>query len=1429
MEKSRGRNRIIAWILLACFMTCALFVRTDSAEAAAKDAFLSLYRQVVYDQESGLGSAEVNCIYQTQSGYIWVGTDGGLYRYNGKEFKIFNLWDTDKDDVYLINQLFQDTSGRLWIATNNYGLFYIKGSDIQHFSNDYYHGVKCVNDVCEGKDGVIYVATAYGLYTADPSEGSLHLLPDTTGHNVKDIALAGEDLWGLESGGRFFRVNQDGQTLYYNTVDYTPDDISCLYGLEDGSVYFGTVGTDILHMQKSLQYEVLSSGREGINSLYDDGERLFVCADSGIGYFNRKGEFAALYDTAISKYFSSMIMDYEGNYWFASNRMGILLLGQSKFRSFNHRYGMESTGTNCIAEFDGSKYIGTDDGLQILDGKMKPVENELTEYLSGAAVRDVMRDSRGNIWVSTSRKYGVICYTPKQEIRVFSRSGTLLTNQINSTLELRDKSIAVATEEGISIIGTDDKLIRNYSTENGMDNANIMCMYQDEDGKLYAGSDGNGMYVIDGDNVQHFTEDDQLTSNVVTCITPGDGGLWIGTDNGLSLFSEGTFRPVNNIDFSNNIYDIVAEQTETGKYLWITGSKGVLRTTEEELLGTGEMKSRYYAQGDGLASPLTLYSNVMIADNVLYLCCGQGVYTIATDNIRTNTVAPKLTVSEINVDDTVYHFDQIGGSLTIPADTQRVSISFAVLSYINRENIRVEYKLEGFDGTPITISGSDPMQAVYTNLEGGNYTFTVRALNGDGVASAQDITFTIFKEYGFFEKRAVRIGLLVALILVVLLVAFGMIRFQKVMKGQNKEIEKLEKEHEVAVKSSTAKTDFLAHMSNEIKTPVNAIISLAETMQREQNPEEQRNSLKAIVESGQDILGKVDETILLARLEAGKETVSEAPYSITTLVCDISDQIINALEDRPVRFLVDLGENIPDVMIGDYEKIKHVLGILLDNAQKFTKEGTITLYVDCYENADPKGKDRLLFSISDTGVGIRKERLQHIFEVYNIADNKKQTGYTGSGISLAIAKKLVEIMDGDLEVESTYGAGSAFTVSLMQMRPGDDAIALTSGPEALDRITKEEAERMIMPEVNVLLVDDMEISRTVAVGVLKQMEIRSDVAASGVSAIDMVMNQDYDMVFMDLSMPVMNGTDAMHEIREIARDGMDTMPIIAMTEDAIREDAEHLIEAGFTDMIVKPLDLVSLATMATKYLPKEKVHYRSGDLTKYISESRFGEGLVELQKLLDVAGTLERIGGSIEVYNRILSTFYNQNQNMPEDLKAKFSKNYRTFRARLHNVKNGAQNIGATELINQISKIDAAINIGNKTYVRDNLPATLSMLDDVLDSIAVYLDFAAGQQGLTDEEFAAKASEKTAPAPAKEEEKEPEYKEEVDSVALVRMLQAAKADDAKALSSELRHIRGYRYGTEDTEFLQALEEQINENNMEAILDMIGTYVELKKK
>ena len=683
--------------------------------------------------------------------------------------------------------------------------------------------------------------------------------------------------------------------------------------------------------------------------------------------------------------------------------------------------------------------------------------------------------------------------------------------------------------------------------------------------------------------------------------------------------------------------------------------------------------------------------------------------------------------------------------------------------------------------------------------------------------------------------------------------AVAIIRFQRRYAGQNQEIEKLSKEHEDAVKSNTAKTDFLANMSNEIKIPVNAIITLAENLRKNhRHDSDEDEEIQNIITTSQNILYRVDETIQLARLEAGRVKPNNAPYSITTLVCDISDNIINQLEGRPVRFLVDLGDQIPDILVGDFEKIKNLLQIVMDNASKYTKEGTITLSVDCYEIKDKNEVvQNLVFSISDTGIGIQADQIDTIFEAYAIGENKKKKG--GGNINLAIAKKLCEVMNGQIEVDSTYGAGSTFTISLIQYKPEEEVVTGSVDINSIERISKEEASKMITPDINALIVDDDELSRSVAVGVLKQMEMKVDTSGSGINAIDMVMNNEYDVIFMDAEMPVMNGLDALREIREIVKDNARTVPVIAMSVDAIGETTEELKRNGFNEVIVKPLDIVSLATVIVKTIPSSMIKYKSNDIVQYMSESRYSEGLNILQQYIDVVGTLEKIGGNIDVYNKILDTYYNQNLTITDELKEKFTENYRAFRNRIHNIRTSAQNIGALDLYKEITMINAAINIGNRSYVRDNLDKLCKNLEDIQDIVGDYLDFVDSKQGTSDEEYASRAvSDRTeilTSSDKKEisevrgrEEKEPDEVNAADEVKirdekplgtvsldkLTNIQLAVDGKDYDKVREIVDDIASQKYQGDDNEFVEVLLKSVNDEDYDTTKELIITYIELKQ-
>ena len=282
-----------------------------------------------------------------------------------------------------------------------------------------------------------------------------------------------------------------------------------------------------------------------------------------------------------------------------------------------------------------------------------------------------------------------------------------------------------------------------------------------------------------------------------------------------------------------------------GGRMYIIGSRGLMLTTEEELLSAERINAEYYDSSDGLDDSITINSRNYLDENgELFLCCNKGINIFDTRNIYMNEIAPKLTISDVDVDGKEYHFDQTTGNITIPSDAQRIEITFAVLSYVNRENIQVKYRLEGFDTNDQYLTGKDKMQLVYTNLDGGEYQLNVSAINGDGVSCDDNISFTI-----------------------------------------NKELDDLAKEHEDTLKSSTAKTDYLANMSNEIKLPVNAIISSAGNILKDGiGDENQQSELRTIIEKGNDVIEKVDETIKLARLESGAETIKCYMYWMDSLL-----------------------------------------------------------------------------------------------------------------------------------------------------------------------------------------------------------------------------------------------------------------------------------------------------------------------------------------------------------------------------------------------------------------------------------------------------------------------------------------------------------------------------------------------------------------
>lgn len=1432
-------------VIMAFLMVCLFLLPFSAVPVCAKDSFLAGYMQTVYNQKNGIGSNEINCLYQSSTGYVWAGTDGGLYRTNGSDFQSIDLWDTERTDLYSINCIMQDQSGRMWIGTDNYGLFYIEDGENHHLQDEYYNGTKTILDIAQAEDGTIYVACVTGLYMigeaqkderSDDSDFMLQAYPDDkiTSMEFLKLTTRKNEVWAITGTG-IYVFDSTGLLHTINLSEQTSEELSTIKTCGD-SIYVGTSGRDVFVYKDVHSRKDYVTGVDAINDFMLDTEgRIWVCADNGYGYFDSQYNFVHINDSQIDTYISAMIQDYEGNFWIASSRVGLLLLTPSKFVDYNMEIGMPEGMVNAVYEFKGKKYIATEEGLYIYNSKNEQQTNELTEMLKGVSVRHVVSDEEGTIWISTYRKYGVIKYEKNGTITSYGRYNGLPAMAVNCSLPLKDGDLAVATTDGVAILDESGFAKKVYGSGTALSEVNVLSLFETEQGSLLVGTDGAGIFVIDSgrNNLMQYGMEDGLNSEVISCFVQGTQGIWIGTDSGVCFYNE-AFRMISNIEYSNSVYDIVIEDG----LVWIIGSMGVLCTSEDELLGSNGISGRYYSTGDGLDKTINTTGNVGIdKSGRMYICCNEGISVLDTKHIWKNETKPKIKVTKIDIDGKIYEFDDLNDGLKIKSDTSKITIDFAVFSYQNRGNMKVEYYLSGFDANPTGLSGNDVLQAVYTNLDGGVYRFNINAYNGDGTPCAEPISFVIEKEKRLLENTLARIALVVIILFGFLLLMFAVLRVRRLLRTKTSALEQLSKEHEEVVKSSTAKTDYLANMSNEIKTPIHAMMVKAdELLHMVDQDSPYQKEINSIYEMGSDILSSVDDIILLAKLESGRIEIEESNYSVSDIVAELSDIAIKQLADKPVKFFVEINRNVVDNLIGDSDKIRNILIRLLDNAVRYTKQGSITLSVDSYEYTDRANHDKLniVYTLSDTGIGIQEDKIDTIFNLYERDEGTKSGSRSGRGVGLAIAKGYADILSADISVESAYGAGSTFVLSIDQ-RP---AVKLSSGQvvsKIEDTVSKEDAEKLWLPDVSALIVDDDEVSIEVSRKVLSAFDMKLDVATSGLGAIDMVLNHDYDVVFMDLAMPIMNGIEAMKEIRDL--DGMKyaILPIIALDPDALESNRSSNLTAGFTDSLIKPIELRRVAAILKDCLPQDKVKERSDDIRLLIEGSRFGKGLIRLSESLDVEGAIQKIGGSIEVYNKLIHAFYAQNKDVAQILTEKSTRDIRGFKVRIHSIRTLANSIGAYELAENAAHMETSIHVGKREQLKQSLRGFIDELVYLLLILEDYEHFADEVSGMTDEEYAERLTQQR----LEEEELSNEdggsvsQNEEtvnlsvIDIRILEQLCEAVKQEDTVQAGEWIGHLLSMGYDGDNREFLNALKEVVDANQADAVEELVNTYKDLK--
>ena len=390
-----------------------------------------------------------------------------------------------------------------------------------------------------------------------------------------------------------------------------------------------------------------------------------------------------------------------------------------------------------------------------------------------------------------------------------------------------------------------------------------------------------------------------------------------------------------------------------------------------------------------------------------------------------------------------------------------------------------------------------------------------------------------------------------------------------------KMIEQLNIARDTAEKANEAKTDFLSNMSHEIRTPLNAIVGFSNLLLEDESvPDCAKDEVKDIVMASDNLLEIVNGILDISKIEANKLEIVNTEYSLKKVCDELISLSRGRLGDKPIEFKTKIDPSIPKVLYGDSTRIKQICVNILTNAIKYTKEGWIEFKIS---GVIKNNICRLIISVEDTGIGIKKENIDKLFNKFERMDLEDNITIEGTGLGLAITKKLVELMNGKIVVQSVFGKGSKFTVSIDQRIVKNPTIKLD------EEINSEE--KTIINNKRVLLVDDNKINLKVAEKLLESYGIDTESVDSGFAAIEKIQNnQKYDMILLDDMMPKMSGVETLKKLKEIP--GFNT-PTIALTANALTGMKEKYLSDGFNDYLAKPINKDELNRIINKYLNSE--------------------------------------------------------------------------------------------------------------------------------------------------------------------------------------------------------------------------------------------------
>lgn len=1314
---------------------------------------LAQTNQIIFEHISknqGLVDNAVTSFVQDQEGFLWIGTDNGLNRYDGFQFLTYQHKSNNPNSLSnnRISALYADSQNRLWVGNYEGGvdIFDLKTKSFTKILN-LGRDTQITSVYLDTRDN-LWICSVAGLIKLNlKTKNITKFLPENTEQVVANsffsIAVENpETLWLNSVYGIYrFDIVSETFTKYLNIANpisfIGPTAIECKLLFDPSGRLFIPTQDSGLYILDTKTGKLISHYRTNPKDstslitdtltnvlLYDKNSLWIGTPLSGLEHLDLEtGKFTHYQNdpknpnSLAGDNIHALYKDRSNIFWVSNGIYGISKYSPYKYKFPLYQYnryldnGLSNNYLRGIfQDRSGIVWIGTQfGGLNRLDRKTGQIQtfhhNSQDPYsLILESVWAVYEDSQGEFWVGT---YGVppesnlingkyyYCYLQKLDRK--TGKFTIFNDQISGVTKIyesRDGTLWLGASQGLGTvysISPDRKTIRSFRQDFGArDFAEIQAIIEDSFGDMWFGASyGLFRYNRKTNTITDYFNNPQdsntLSNNSVTSfLEDSKGTFWITTKGGgVCKFNreKNSFTrlvPPKEEDLNSTVYAMFEDKQSN---FWLSTDNGIVKYNPKD------NSFITFGIADGVQNKeFNRFAYHQNKDGEIFFGGTNGLNIFNPNNIRINSVVPPVVITTVklfNTDEDLRIKNSYQEPITLDYNQNYVVFEYIALDFHSPESNLYQYKLEGLDKDWIDAKGK--REITYSSLAAGEYTFQVKASNNDKVwntvgASIKIIIYPPLWRRWWAYLSYCLIGLLLVQYRFYALKKRNLVLEQKVQDRTielEQTVEQLQTSEknaiqvkDEAIKASYAKSAFLAMMSHEIRTPMNGIIGMTALLMNTKLNIQQSDFVETIRISGESLLTIINDILDFSKIESGKLELEKVSFDLRECIDQVIDLLTPQTTQKGLKINYTLTNNTSNKLLADVTRLRQILVNLISNAIKFTTQGEVSILVS--SNQISKNFYELSFQVKDTGIGIADEQLTKLFQPFSQVDTTTTRKYGGTGLGLTISKHLCELMGGRIWVESQLGVGSVFYFTILA--EGDLSTEVSPSVEKPIKTPKLATE---LP-LKILLADDNLINQKVAISILRNFGYTPDTAANGLKVLEMLKEQLYDVILMDVQMPEMDGLTATKEIHKSYTN--ESRPrIIAITAGAMDADKQECLDAGMDDFISKPVNLDKLATALRLCTPHKK---KQDEESKEHQEEILDSNVLKNLLLLQDNNNPDFLASMIEIFLMEIPF------KLDELSKAINQKDQQTLKFVAHSLKGYCGNLGASRMKKLSSQLE---------------------------------------------------------------------------------------------------------------------------------------------